>query len=140
MDYKIENIQIYRNAKNERCLQFTASSPRLNNAASTVFSILTDDSEHKSGWYPINEALYCSINKEKVVIEIKDISSPNVRSMLLLVPAILLEKEIISEEVKDLLFVRIEADPAILPVNPSTAEQEAESLKAMRDTTFKKSY
>lgn len=142
MDYKIENVKIFRNAKNERCLQFTTSSPRLDNAARTVFKILSEDCAQKGGWYVIAAQLLVVIDKAHKVIEIKDISPAHEQSALLLVPAILLEKEIISEEAKDLLFARLEADPAILPQegNITSAQQEAEELKTMREAAFKKSF
>lgn len=111
MEIKIEDLNVYLNDNNELCLSFGASSKLDLNAssmdllnevykdlstASNVDSTLVTDKEGNSRLL-LDTHLSCRLEKRSDKIEFVDTASEG-SSSLLLVPAILADAEVISEE------------------------------------------
>lgn len=105
MDTKIHDIQIQENAKGYLSIQFWSSDPREKNNTESTFKKLTLGSKKQTvgnvEWYEIHKEVICRLGKksEMFLIEIQDIGKSN-SSSLLLVPIILFDQEIISEQQK----------------------------------------
>ncbi len=121
MDTKIKDIQIFQD-KQVKYLRFNTSNPSEQDSTNTVFEALSKGShqidEGGIKWQQVHENLACRLVSDngKALFEFKEISTNNntvQSSALLLVPIIMLDKEIISEEQKDLFHQTLRSDPLI---------------------------
>lgn len=144
MFFTTEPIEIKLGNDGALSMSILVKNPTSNNAVDEMFDILAEDLQIKVGKVIVSDRLYFTKEKNRLIATdtsslVKKNKGANI-STLFLVPAILLDKELISPEQKDMLFAYIEDNPVMKLKNKPLPErqEQLETLKSASNQYFKR--